>query len=137
MVAEIAKVTDLPQRSPNESSGRTSHIKGIMTKLEGSTMVVMPHSPDKGSRSPALLRARASMSVEEGPSSRASIEAEDEPNVANTRSVFGLDTSAIDATAMCGSDESQPQSMSKELTDLLTPSSVIVSFVLTIYLNVL
>jgi RB1-inducible coiled-coil protein 1 len=124
LLAELAKVADLSQKNPNDGI-INQMIKGIITRLEGSAVGTIPQSPEKGSTSPAILRARAGAS-EEGPSSRASIEAEEEPAIGNVKSVYGLDTSAIDATAMCNSSD-DPETMSQELSEILIPSSDIVN----------
>ncbi|CAG7838501.1 unnamed protein product [Allacma fusca] len=124
LLAELGKVADLSQKNPNDGI-INQMIKGIITRLEGSAIGMIPQSPEKGSTSPAILRARAGAS-EEGPMSRASIEAEEEPAMGNVKSVYGLDTSAIDATAMCNSSDDS-ETMSQELSEILIPSSDIVN----------
>jgi len=105
-LGELFRALDTVQRQ-NPDGMSPQLIRRIMLRLEGNT---------PGTSSSLRTRNASETGL------RVSFEVEDESTM---RSVYGLDTSAVDATAMYAEAESTDPDF-RELADLLTPSQRVV-----------
>jgi len=105
LLAELTRVIDSIQLVVPEGLSPYS-VRKILRKLEGPPSVTS-----------SLTRTR---NISDG-GHRSSVEIDDEQSGTISRSVYGLDTSAIDATTMLSSDSAY-----KDLSELLMPSQRIV-----------